>query len=237
MQKGPAIAIVEDDRFLREELACFFEAHQYQVHEANCMEGLFDILREYTLNLAILDLNLPGQSGFEIARNLRERIPDIGIIMLTARTRIDDRVKGYDVGADIYLTKPTAPRELLAAVTRLSRRNAELMDSQWVLDVRQFELMHKQLGLRIQLTAAETAILRSLALESTGILGLTDLLEQLKAQFPDRANTQRSIENTISRLRKKIADQVGDVEPKSLLRAHRNLGYQLAAKIKIIESK
>lgn len=237
MQNGPAIAIVEDDRFLREELACFFEAHQYQVHEANCMEGLFDILREYTLDLAILDLNLPGQSGFEIARDLRERIPDIGIIMLTARTRVDDRVKGYNVGADIYLTKPTDPRELLAAVTRLSKRNAELMDSQWVLDVRQFELIHKQRDLRIELTAVETAILRALALESTGILGLNDLLEQLKAQFPDRANTQRSLENTISRLRKKVADQVGQVQSKSLLRAHRNLGYQLTATVQVTESK
>lgn len=235
MQNHPVIAIVEDDRLLREELACFFEANHYQVHEANCMEGLFDILKETTLDLAILDLNLPGQSGFDIAQQLRERTSGIGIIMLTARTHIDDRVKGYMTGADIYLTKPADPRELLAAVNRLADRGADQDNLPWVLNIHQFELVNKKLNVSIALTAVEAAILRALALEPGGLTNVADLLGLLEEHFPDRANTRRSLENTISRLRKKIMDQAGHAQSKSLIKAHRNAGYQLAFSIQVIE--
>jgi len=236
VQNYPAIAIVEDDRLLREELACFFEANRYQVHEANCMEGLFDVLKGHSLDLAILDLNLPGQSGFEIAQQLRDRIPGIGIIMLTARTHIDDRVKGYMTGADIYLTKPTDPRELLAAVNRLANRDVGRTDLHWVLDVRQFELLNDQLDARIALTAVETAILRALALEPAGLMEVADLLGLLEEHFPDRANTRRSLENTISRLRKKVMDSVIHSQTKPLIKAHRNAGYQLTLTVQVVES-
>lgn len=237
MHSHPVIAIVEDDHLLREELACFLQAHDYEVHEANCREGLFDILRECALDLAILDLNLPGQSGFQIAEELRGRIVDIAIIMLTARTQIDDRVKGYEVGADIYMAKPADPRELLAAVNRLIGRGAEQTHSQWVLNVYQSELINKNLNVAVALTAAETAILRALALAPGRLMEVADLLGLLEEHFPDRANTRRSLENTISRLRKKVIDPGVDSLSRPLIKAHRNAGYQLALSIQVVERK
>lgn len=236
MRSHPVIAIVEDDHFLREELACFLQANNYQVHEANCREGLFDILRDCTLDLAILDLNLPGQSGFQIAEQLRERLVDIAIIMLTARVHINDRVRGYEVGADIYLTKPTDPRELLAAVNRLVGRGVDRAGLQWVLNVHRCELINKKLNGSIDLTAVETAIIRALALEPGRLMEVADLLGLLEEHFPDRANTRRSLENTISRLRKKVIDQSVDSLSRPLIKAHRNAGYQLTLTVQVVEN-
>ena len=121
-----AIAIVEDDATLRQELAHLFTEHGYYVHEANQYQGLLDILRLHPVRLVLLDLNLPGPDGFEIAETLRQDHPNIGIVMLTARAHTGDRVRGYHSGADIYLTKPADPQEILVAITSIQRRLASL---------------------------------------------------------------------------------------------------------------
>ena len=71
--------------------------------------ALNDLLLNEGMDLVILDLNLPGQSGFEIAKSLRHQFPQIGIVMLTARTGLIDRINSYESGADLYLPKPTPP--------------------------------------------------------------------------------------------------------------------------------
>ena len=135
------IAIVEDDVILREELNQFLQARNFEVLEANSGLALNDILLKEIIDLIILDLNLPGQSGFDIAKAVRSQFPKIGIVMLTARTGLMDRVKSYEHGADIYLPKPTPPLELLGAINSVARRVAEKSPSSWVLFTKSGQLI------------------------------------------------------------------------------------------------
>ncbi|KAF0279818.1 response regulator transcription factor [Spiribacter aquaticus] len=227
------IVIVEDDASLREELAYLFEDAGYTVHQALNLDGLLDVLRLHPVRLVILDLNLPGVSGYEIARQLRQTQPGIGIIMLTARSRTADRVKGYGTGADIYLTKPADPMELTAAVASLSRRLlGERNVKGLALDCLRGELStpgHPA----VELTPAETFILRTLALAPDATLDSGELMDLLEEKFPERSRTRRSLENTISRIRGKAADKLP--ESASLIRSVRGLGYQLGMPVQLVD--
>jgi two-component system, OmpR family, response regulator len=115
------IAIVEDESSLRTDLVEYLEACGHPSHGCECGPALDDLLQKQPVDVVILDVNLPGESGFSIAVRLRERSA-IGIIMLTARSLAVDRVVGLEVGADVYLTKPIDLRELEAQIRALERR-------------------------------------------------------------------------------------------------------------------
>ena len=228
-----SIAIVEDDAPLREELVDLFERAGYRVHEANQFEGLLDILRLHPVRLILLDLNLPGLDGYSIAQNLRKSHPNLGIVMLTARTQIDDRIKGYNAGADIYLTKPVDPSELTAAVASLKRRvDQQANTTQLTLDMRQCVLRRDEDSV-VKLPPAEAAILRSLILSADGPVETGQLLDLIEQRFPDRNPSRRALENLISRLRQHAEALLGpDMQ---LINSVRGIGYQLACDIQLID--
>ena len=95
------IAIVEDDAILREELANFLSQNGFMVHQVNNGSSLDDLMLFEPIKLIILDVGLPGQNGMLIAKKLRASFPNLGIIMVTARTALVDRIQGYENGADI----------------------------------------------------------------------------------------------------------------------------------------
>ena len=227
------IAIVEDDAGLREELKFLFEDSGFRVHEALNLPGLLDILRFHPVRSIVLDLNLPGHSGYQIAQKIRLSHPRIGIVMLTARARVEDRVKGYDTGADVYLVKPADPQELVAAVTRLGRRAlSESQGTRVVIDCQQ-ETMTAPDGQSVALTKIEAFLLRALALAAEGTLDTGELLDLVEEKFPGRSATRRSLENTLSRLRKKAANILPD--DTNLVRSVRGVGYQLGTMTQIID--
>ncbi len=227
------LVIVEDDATLREELAYLFEEAGYNVHQALNLEGLLDILRLHPVRLLILDLNLPGVSGYEIAQQLRQTHPAIGIIMLTARSRTEDRVKGYGAGADIYLTKPADPVELTAAAASLGRRVlGERYTNDLTLNCLQGTLQAPDQP-AVELTPAETLILRALALAPDATLDTGELMDLLEEKFPERSATRRSLENSISRIRGKATALLP--EGANLIRSVRGLGYQLGLPIQLVD--
>lgn len=230
------LAIVEDDRALREELVCFFEDSGYLVYETTSLEGLLEILQKTEIHVVLLDLNLPQQSGFDIAQTLRERFSDIGIIILSARNQLEDRVLGYERGADIYLQKPTDPQELLAAVASIERRLNVTPETSWVLDRAHHRLTHQEQGLLVHLNPLEVAILRELMLARERQLSFADLLHFIDIHFPDRASTRRSLENVMSRLRQKTLHVTQQNGRAPLVKSVRNVGYQLTCPLKIKES-
>lgn len=228
------IAIVEDDNILREELTRFMFRHGLSVLEANSAAGLEDLMLTNKIDLLILDLNLPGKSGLEIAKNIREVLPKIGIIMLTAKTSSQDKVKGYEFGADIYLPKPTPVQELLAAVLTLKRRLTNTVSSGWCLDMCKRNLIAEQGG-QINLTATEATLLLAFAsapnrMLETGVI--CDIL--VEKNEDDEEVTKRAIENSISRLRKKIAESSLLPQKEKIIQSVWNQGYQLCLKITII---
>ena len=106
------ILVIEDDPVIREELAALLRADGYQVTE------------DLPCDLALLDINLPGENGFEICRRLRKH-SDVPVIFLTAREAVEDEIVGFGVGADDYIRKPYNSAVLLMRIARLLKRNAE----------------------------------------------------------------------------------------------------------------
>lgn len=120
------IVMVDDEEDLREPVAAYLRDQGLDVEEANGGAALDALLARRTPQLAVLDVTMPGEDGFSIARRLRAAYGTrIGIIMLTARRDLVDRVVGLELGADDYMMKPFEPRELLARIRSVIRRVAE----------------------------------------------------------------------------------------------------------------
>lgn len=234
MKNPERIAIVEDDTLLREELTYFFTNSGLVTHEANNYQTLLDVLQNHVVDVVVLDLNLPGMSGYEIAGQLKRLSSSTGIVMLTARAAKQDKLRGYDAGADIYFAKPVDPDELLAAVRRLAGRVRGDVQNHKV-----FKLNMQQLSLIKadrhcpSLSAVEAQILKALAFSPDQILDISALQNVLEDRFPDRPFTKRALENLLSRLRKKLLSCLeGEADP---IRALRSVGYQLTWAVEVLE--
>lgn len=227
------IVIVEDNDPLREVMVEVLQAQGHHVQGLDCAEALDDSLIRSRIDLLISDLNLPGADGYSLTQRFRAAHPLAGIIMVTARTELSDKVTGYQVGADVYLEKPVSPEELVAAVSSVARR----LQAQYLkgvphasmtlqLDGRQ-SMLSGPLG-QCRLVAAESTILTALARAPDQQLEVWQLLELL-GQEMDAAN-KSSFEVRLVRLRKKLV-QVG-AEKTSLRTARRGV-YRLAVTLKI----
>lgn len=225
------VAIVEDDAILREELAWFLTMHGCEVLEANSGRGLDDLLLLSSVDTVVLDLNLPGENGFDIAERLKRHRPSLGIIMLTARSALLDRVKGYASGADIYLAKPVPGEELLAALMSLRRRLGGQAEPQmWLLD-RERALIRPPSGQAdIALTAKELAFLLLFARAAQDTLESTTVCDMMESGESVEPLSKRALENIVSRLRKKLQTAVQPEQ--ALIRSVWGTGYQLCFAVK-----
>ena len=115
------VLVVEDDEVTRAKLGGYLEAAGHHVSEACDGSEMREVLSAEHIDLVLLDINLPGEDGLDLLRDIR-RHSDVGIILVTGRTDDVDRIVGLEVGADDYVTKPFNPRELLARVKTLLRR-------------------------------------------------------------------------------------------------------------------
>ena len=122
---NPYIITVDDEEDLREPVAAYLREQGLEVDEADGGAELDQILTQRTPALIVLDVTMPVEDGFSIARRLRASHPAVGIIMLTARRDVIDRVVGLELGADDYIMKPFEPRELLARIRSVVRRLSE----------------------------------------------------------------------------------------------------------------
>mgnify|MGYP000157879758 CR=1 FL=1 len=121
MEQQATILIVDDDREIRTLLADYLESHGYTSQIAADGHAMWAILDKHPIDLLVLDLNLPGEDGLTLCRNLRAK-SNLPVIMLTARGEPLDRILGLEMGADDYLPKPFEPRELLARIRSVLRR-------------------------------------------------------------------------------------------------------------------
>jgi DNA-binding response OmpR family regulator len=227
------IAIVEDDAIFREELAYFLGENGFLVSQVNNGSSLDELLMYENIKLIILDVSLPGQNGMVIAKRLRTSFPNLGIIMLTARTGLVDRIQSYENGADIYLPKPTPALELLAAVRSLERRLKETeLPQSWSLDFLRRQLTPPAGTQPIELTAVEVYLLSALATAPNQTLDFESIQELLKIKYDFKELTKRALENLISRLRIKISLSIGD-EKVRCIQSVWGAGYQLCLPIVI----
>lgn len=148
------IIIVEDHDSLREVTVSALGELGYNAKGINSGENLDYELVEFSPHIIVLDLNLPGEDGVSISKRIRANYPEIGIIMLTARTESKDKIVGYASGADIYLSKPTSIEELAATIQALSRRITVWADAslQLRLDPKSLQVAERARAIHQQLT-------------------------------------------------------------------------------------
>jgi DNA-binding response OmpR family regulator len=218
------VLLVEDDAELAHEVAMGLRGAGARVEHAGTARDGRRIAEREELDVLILDVMLPGESGFDLCRSLRERGVETPILMLTARDAIDDRVTGLDAGADDYLTKPFALQELIARVRALSRRRPTL--SPRVVCVADLEVdlnaRRARRGDRpIELTAKEFALLECFALHPDAVLDRAAITAHVWDENHDPFTNV--LEVLVRRLRRKIDD---GYEPK-LIHTMRGAGYRL----------
>ena len=224
------ILLIDDDQQLGPPLATYFKRFELALtHALKPSEGLTQLARG-GFDAAILDVMLPEMDGFELCRTIR-RTSDIPIIMLTARGDVMDRVVGLELGADDYLPKPFEPRELVARIQTVLRRQSKaqgagesaqdpLPDLRFeglTIDVARREVMRE--GELVELTGTEFELLLLLAREPGKVHNRDDILNQLRGHEADLYT--RAVDIVVSRLRKKL-------EPLDCIKTLRNAGYSLA---------
>ncbi|WP_084053751.1 response regulator transcription factor [Holophaga foetida] len=187
-------------------------------------QSLDRLLTEGWGEILILDINLPGEDGFSIAERVRRHYPDLGIVMLTARDPLEDRIRGLEEGADLYFVKPVDLRELAAALRSLHRRLVPGRDATWRLHA-DYSRLDTPSGLGIPLTDGELRVLVPLVERAGEVVSRDEILAAL-GQAPDYYATRR-LETLLSRLRKKVLATSSD-EPLPV-RARHGEGYIFAA--------
>jgi len=228
MDSTLSIVVVEDHDELREATVAVLGDMGHRAKGIACAEELDDELGSYYPDILLLDLNLPGEDGLSVARRMRAAEPDIGIIMVTARDQIIDVAQGYNNGADIYLTKPTSPEELGAAIQALSRRlrPREVTTGQLALNPATLQLRGPKAV--VDLSGLECSLLVALSRANDRRMETWQLMEQTGKSLEDIDKSV--LEAQIVRLRKKL-EQAGTPSP--TIKAIRGMGYQLCVTIEI----
>ncbi len=231
------VLIIEDDEIYRFELSDFLTRSGYEVFQANTGQNVNDEIDTNNIHLLILDLSLPGLSGFEIAQQVKAVYSAVGIILLTGRTARADRIEGYKRGADIYLGKSTADHEeILAALGSLERRfEITPINSTWSISTETGELFNTHYSKNLQLTPTEMHLIKILIMAPDHILENDTIFSELERQHLRKSLDKRSLENIVSRLKKKVFDTFDcDQKTSPIIRSIRGIGYQLNYSIVLI---
>ena len=219
------VLIVEDDQSLREQLAATLRANDYVVDVAvDGEEGLY-FAQEYPIDLAIVDLGLPKLDGVELIKELRKSGSSCPILILTARSRWQEKVEGLEAGADDYLTKPFQPEELLARLKVLLRRSVGLADNVLVCGPVKLDTSSQQVFMnaaQVTVTAYEYRLLSYLMLHTGKVISKRELVDHIYEEDDDRDSN--TIEVFIRRLRKKL-DPDETLKP---IETQRGQGYRFS---------
>lgn len=222
------ILVVEDHDDLREATVAALRAMGYAAQGVDCAEAMDEVLGRFRPDIVLLDLNLPGEDGLSIAQRLRAAEPGLGLIMVTARNRPQDVRKGYDSGADIYVTKPTSPDELDAAIQALLRRLRPATPVPTRLRLNRQTLCLTGPQGSAPVSDGDAQLLTALARARDQRLETWQLLELLGKSLDDPE--KRALTVQIVRLRKKL-EHAGAAEP--TIKSIRGTGYQLCVRLQV----
>jgi len=233
------IAVVDDELDITQLLANYLQGHGYRVTALHSGRALLALMASDAPALVLLDLGLPGEDGFSIARQLREHWR-CGLVIVTGRGDAVDKVVGLEVGADDYVTKPFDLRELLARIKAVLRRitpadapaavaveqRADMFGfAGWQLDAGARRLLDGE-GRETALTTGEFDLLCTFARHPGRVLSRDFLLEQTRGR--DGGPFDRTIDVQVGRLRKKLE---ADVDDPQIIKSVRGAGYILVAPV------
>ncbi len=219
------ILIIEDEQTLARVLQSYLEREGFQVITTNRGDTGYDMSLTRNVDLILLDLNLPGMDGMDIAREIVKQ-KNTPIIMITARVEELDKLKGLETGADDYITKPFSPREVVARVKTVLRRVNRTIDGTDKVETGLIEIdvnAHtvKKAGRHIELTPSEFEILLLLARNPGRVFTRFQLLEAIQGQSYE--GYERTIDAHIKNLRSKIED---NAKKPVLIRTVFGVGYK-----------
>ncbi|MEO6279270.1 response regulator transcription factor [Roseateles sp.] len=236
------IAVLDDESAITELLAHYLAGHGFRTTQLHSGRALMDVMASDPPELVLLDLGLPGEDGFAIARQLREHW-QCGLVIITGRGDSVDKVVGLEVGADDYVTKPFDLRELVARIKAVLRRTAPTATPArapvtanqaptttapaqlclgflgWQLDLAARRL-NDPTGVEVQLTGGEFSLLATLAQHPGRVLSRDFLLEHTRGR--EAAPFDRTIDVQVGRLRKKLET---DAEHPQIIKSVRGAGY------------
>lgn len=220
------ILVIEDEPEMLQNLVQFLEKEKYLVETATTFDEAWDKIGVYEYDCILLDINLPGGSGLELLEELKSQQKSDGVIIISARNSVDDRIAGLDLGADDYLPKPFHLAELHARVKSVLRRrkfegNQLLqLNNLWV----DFENRSVQVnGQELPLNRKELDILLYLISNKNRLVTKTSLAEHVWGDHIDEADSFEFIYSQIKNLRKKLKDQHAEVEVQAVY----GIGYKL----------
>jgi DNA-binding response OmpR family regulator len=225
------IVIVEDNEDLRNLTCHALNNEGHRVTALACAEELEDVAGGESADIFLIDINLPGENGISLSRRIRKAQPLVGIIIVSARTDLDDRVTGYESGADLYISKPVVFAELLAAIRSFGRRRLAV-NQEKLLEEQSLTLEMNEISGpngRGKLTGTESILLTAFARAPSGKLETWQIAEMLKIEMDEAMKS--SIAVRIARLRKKLVD-VG--AQGIVIEAIRNMGYQLQTHVEVV---
>ena len=230
----PLVLIVEDEPATRALLAGYFHEAGFMVAEAESGQKAREAMLRQPPDLVLLDIELPDEDGFSIARSIRE-ISNVGIIIVTRRANEDDRVFGLETGGDDYVTKPPNPRELIARAKNLLRRThpSKMCRTEgtvrrfggWTIDLARRRLIDPQ-GQEVRVTRGEFELLAMLVRSGGRVVTRDQLIDAVSGT--DRNPSDRTIDVLVSRIRRKMGDDSGS--PRILV-TEKGLGYRLGVDI------
>jgi DNA-binding response OmpR family regulator len=235
---GVHILVVDDERGIRAAFTRYLLGEGFRVSEAADGPTMRACLARGGIDLVLLDLVLPGDDGFSLAREIRAHSPGIGIIMITGRGDVIDRVAGLELGADDYIAKPFHLREVLARIRTVLRRAPTAAPAGtapaepvfrfegWTVEPTRRRVTAPDGG-TIQLTTAEFDLLLAFVTHAGHVLNRDQLMDLVKG--PNWAANDRTIDQQVARLRRKIE---ADPATPTLIKSIRAVGYQFAAEVR-----
>ncbi|CRI64778.1 Two component transcriptional regulator, winged helix family [Thiocapsa sp. KS1] len=216
------IVLLEDHPILRDEIASCLDKHGHAVTSVGTLADFWPLMPK--VRIAIIDITLPDGSGFDAVDRLRALSPRAGIIVLTARGSLDDKLAGLAAGADHYLVKPFSLLELSAIIEALKRR----VGHGWSLDPQRRELINPS-GAALALSTSEFAVLEILAKHQGEIVDRRFIVEAMGHDW--LAYDLRRLDSLVSRLRHRWMREVGKTLP---LKTEHGRGYRFTEGIRLI---
>ncbi|QGW65242.1 response regulator [Lysobacter soli] len=242
MEHADHILVVDDDREIRQMVADYLRKNGLRASEAADGREMRAVLDTHAIDLIVMDVMMPGEDGLTLTRNLRAgKHRAVPVVMLTAREDQTDRIIGLEMGADDYVTKPFAARELLARIKAVIRRtrmlppNLQVTEAaqmlafgRWRLDTTARHLLDPE-GTVVALSGAEFRLLRVFLDHPNRVLNRDQLLNLTQGR--DAELFDRSIDLLVSRLRQRLQD---DAREQSYIKTVRSEGYVFSATVTIV---
>lgn len=222
------ILIVEDEKSLAKEIALFLIQEQYKCDIANTGAEASELLAVNPYDFVLLDIGLPDYNGLDLIKEAKDHNSEAYFIVITARGELDDKLKGFDSGADDYLAKPFSILELHSRIQAITRRkfgqnNSIIKFGDFALDINKLKLSHLEAS--VELTKKEYDLLSYLILNKGRVLDRLQLVEHIWGSFFEDDFDSNYIDVHIKNIRKKL----GVFDSTNWIKTVRGLGYKFEA--------